>query len=120
MIILSIISIFANSLNDGGVITTTNEGAYTCLSVDEAGDTYDAWQRPVDGILVVTPNQVIVYTDEHNIAMACERPDLIDVDCVDQTEGLLSPSALMEALGDIRRNRSDSNCPQTCGCDALD
>ena len=115
MILLSLISILINPLNDGGTIVVTDEGSFACLSVDTDGNAHDAWQFPDEGVIVVTPNQIIIYTDEHDVAMSCSEHDLINVDCVDQEEGLLSPPLLMEALGDIRRNRSAANCPLTCG-----
>ena len=95
-------------------IVVGEEGAYACLSLD--GDQItNGWEMATStGVLVVTPNQfVVIFTDEHDVMATCDEDDLLDVDEVDQSQGLWDLPLLLDALGDLRRERA--NCPYTCG-----
>tara|TARA_R100001463_G_C3502854_1_gene219269 strand:- start:186 stop:530 length:345 start_codon:yes stop_codon:yes gene_type:complete len=111
MILSFLINVMANPINPGGVIAVTDSGAFACLELDAIGDAHDAWVASPGG-----GESVIILTDEHNFARACHAEDFVAVDCVDQSGSLLDLPVLMEALGDIRRSRANSNCPHTCSC----
>lgn len=111
--LISLLSVSAIDDDTVHTIVIGEEGAYACLALD--GDHIsDGWEMADSaGVLVVTPNQVVIFTDEHDVVGACDEDDLLDVDEVDQSQGLWDLPLLLEALGDLRRERA--NCPLTCG-----